>query len=202
MRHWILLAGLLVVTACGQRDDLQQVGQRFAQFPQSAVVLGTVARATPSGIVGSESGKGSVIRFDTELLDPLTPGIQKATAWAGGVPKPMRFHFSVPSDTIVMPGRYALTTVTDALGYTSNLESPREFYRPLWFDIAPGEVVYIGDIRFAPDPKGLRLIVTDRWDEYVRMHKVPPALLARVHKRILQVPEVLPIVTENVQPRQ
>lgn len=197
--RFILCLGALLATGCQMVSGLDYVAQRQQQLPQSAVVLGTVAKATPSGLVGSESGKGSALRFDTEMVDKLTPEMKALTGWDKGMPRPMRFSFTLPSDDVVMPGHYALTRVTDALGFTSNFESARQYFRPVWFDVAPGEVVYIGDIRFAPEEKGVRIIVTDRWDEYVRTHHVPPALMARVQKRILRVPEVLPVVTEDTQ---
>ncbi len=193
---------LFVLSACDVAPkQMQDVAAQYERFPQSAVVMGTVSRMTESGFSG-ESGKGSVVRFDTEILDPMTPGLQAATAWAGGVQKPKRFRFTVPSPTVIMPQHYALTTFTDARGYSSNLESDRQFFNPVWFDLAPGEVVYVGDIRFAEDAKGVRVWVEDKWDEYVVTHQVPQILQQRMHKRLLQLPPVLPVSTYNVQPRQ
>jgi len=201
LRNVLIIGVVLFLSGC-KSAPLAPVAEQYERFPQSAVVMGTVARATSTGLIGSESGHGSALRFDTDMMDPMNPEVQQFYAWAGGVPKPMRFSFSVPSETIVMPGRYALTRVIDALGQASNLESDRQFYSPIWFDVMPGEVVYVGEVRFAMGEKGLYVKVTDKWDEYVVTHRVPQALQARVHKRLLQLPEVIPVVTQNIQPRQ
>jgi hypothetical protein len=87
------------------------------------------------------------------------------------------------------PGSYSLAT----LYLPANLQS---YTYPGWrggearsvgrFDVAPGEVIYIGNLVFRPHGEVVRMEVEDHFDEFKR--RLPPDIAARIQKRLIQVP--------------
>lgn len=186
------LAALLSLFLAGcstpaQVSPLEQLALQIQHEPGAAIVIGTISKNDGSGLL-ARYPSNAFLGFESNVfvMDP-----------DAGKPTPLRFH--VGHYTRAAAQRYVLKDFIDAAGRTYSLDGMK-YGRPILLDLYPGEIVYIGDIQFKIDTYGqLRITVEDHWKDYVQAHPLSPALQARVVKRLLTMPPILPVAHTGLQ---
>lgn len=179
----------LVLTGCQstiQSSPVEQLALQMRNAPGVAMVIGTISQENGGGFLGRYPSH-AFLRFESDGF------IQSG----GGKRTPLSFLMG--KSTYITPQRYVLKDFIDGVGRAYTIEGMK-FGRPVLLDLYPGEIVYIGDIHFKIDTNGqLRATVEDHWQDYVQSRSLSPATQARITKRLLLIPPILPIVKTSWQ---
>jgi len=149
-----LFAFCLFLSACAGPNDLVNVNQDVVTQPNDGFLLTSFDTDIDSPLVQSVP---RIVNTDVDRCLEFAPLSTEQTFRIGGIPG-LPYPNRQPRLVKMSAGKYALGRVTVYAGSTHHTTVLKPFYI---FDIKPGTITYIGDIRLMRGENALKVEVLD-----------------------------------------